>query len=103
MNLRGGAGSLRTVSFRAWRSLVAYVPGGRVHAFGGGAGQIGAILVVNLDRQPERWRRVSRELRRFKTAEGLPLTSLTRRLVAIRGRAGRAAWRGGAGGGRGGT
>lgn len=90
MNLRGVAGPLRTVSFRAWRSLVAYVPGGRVHAFGGGAGQIGAILVVNLDRQPERWRRVSRELRRFKTAEGLPLTSLTRRLVAIDARDGRA-------------
>lgn len=90
MNLKEVAGPLRAVSFRAWRSLVAYVPSRRIQAFGGGAGQIGAILVVNLDRQPKRWRRVFRELRRFKTSGGAPLTSLTRRLAAIDARDGRA-------------
>ena len=47
-------------------------------------------MVVNLDRQPSRWRRVTRELGRFRTSEGVPLTSITRRLAAVDARDGRA-------------
>lgn len=90
MNLGKVVSPVRTFAFRAWRSLTVFVPGGRVRAFGGGGGQIGAIMVVNLDRQPKRWRRVTRELGRFRTSDGVPLTSITRRLAAVDARDGRA-------------
>ena len=51
---------------------------------------IGAILIVNLDRQPRRWRRVLRELGRFRTSDGAPLTSIARRFAAVDARDGRA-------------
>src|SRR4029079_19420501 len=50
---------------------------------------IGAILVINLDRQTLRWRQVARELYRFRTSEGVPLTSITTRLRAVDARDGR--------------
>jgi GR25 family glycosyltransferase involved in LPS biosynthesis len=90
MNLNKVVSPMRTVAFRTWRSLTMFVPGGRIRAFGGGTGQITAIMVVNLDRQPGRWRRVTRELRRFRTSDGVPLTSITRRLAAVDARDGRA-------------
>lgn len=90
MNLNKVVGPIRTLAFRTWRSLTVSVPGARIRAFGGGADQIGAILVVNLDRQPRRWRRVTRELGRFRTSAGMPLTSITRRLEAVDARDGRA-------------
>lgn len=74
---------MRAFAFRTWRSLTVLVPGGRIRAFGEGTGQIGAVMVVNLDRQPKRWRRVTRELGRFRTSEGVPLTLMTRRLAAV--------------------
>lgn len=89
MNLNKIVSPARTLAFRAWRSLAVRVPGARIRAFGGGAGQIGAITVINLDRQPWRWRRVTRELDRFRTSEGLPLTAIVRRLAAIDARDGR--------------
>ena len=90
MNLSKVVSPMRRLAFRTWRSLTVIIPGGRIRAFGGGTGQIGAILVVNLDRQPRRWRRVARELGRFRTSEGAPLTSITRRLAAVDARDGRA-------------
>jgi GR25 family glycosyltransferase involved in LPS biosynthesis len=90
MNINNLVGPMRTLAFRTWRSLTVFVPGGRVRAFGGSAGQIGAIIVINLDRQPKRWRRVTKELGRFRTSEGIPLTSITRRLTAVDARNGRA-------------
>lgn len=89
MNLDKIVSPARTLAFRTWRSLTVRVPGARIRAFGGGAGQIGAITVINLDRQPWRWRRVTRELDRFRTSEGLPLTAIARRLTAIDARDGR--------------
>ena len=91
MNLNGVVSPMRRLAFQAWRSLTVIVPGGRICAFGGGIGQIGAIMVINLDRQPRRWQRVTRELGRFRTSEGAPLTSITRRLAAVDARDGRAA------------
>src|SRR4051794_37084358 len=90
MKLGKVASPLGRIAFRTWRSLMASVPGGRIHAFGEAANQIGAIIVVNLDRQPKRWQRVMRELRRFRTSEGVPLTSIVRRLAAIDARDSRA-------------
>jgi GR25 family glycosyltransferase involved in LPS biosynthesis len=90
MHLSSVVSPMRTLAFRTWRSLTVRVPGGRIRAFGGGNHQIGAVLVVNLDRQPQRLRRVTRELNRFRTSEGDPLTSITRRHPAIDARDGRA-------------
>lgn len=91
MNLTEVLSPFRASAFRTWRALTAFVPGGSFRAFGGDTNQIGAILVVNLDRQPERWRRVSRELGRFRTSDGAPLASITRRLAAMDARDGRSA------------
>jgi len=77
------------LAFRIWRSSVVRLPGGRIRAFGGGAGQIGAITVINLDRQPKRWAFVTRELARFRTSDGEPLTTIAQRLAAIDARDGR--------------
>ena len=49
MNLNKVVSPMRTLAFRTWRSLTVFVPGGRIRAFGGGTGQIAAIMVVNLD------------------------------------------------------
>jgi len=81
---------MRVLAFRTWRALTAAVPGGRIQAFGPGTDQIGAVLVVNLERQPKRWRRVTKELGRFRTSEGKPLTTITQRLSAVDARDGRA-------------
>lgn len=91
MNLDRIVSPLRTLAFRTWRSIAVRVPGARIRAFGGGAGQIGAITVINLDRQPWRWALVMRELGRFRTSDGVPLTAITQRLAAIDARDGRSA------------
>src|SRR5438094_5405467 len=90
MNLSNAFSPMRALGFRTWRALIVSVPGARIRAFGRGPNQIAAAIVINLDRQPGRWRRVTRELRRFRTSEGVPLTSITRRLAAVDARDGRA-------------
>jgi len=90
MNLKEARSSLGAFMFRIWRALACTLPAGRIEAFGAGSGRIGSILVVNLDRQPKRWRRVLREIGRFRTSDGLPLVSITRRLAAVDARDGRA-------------
>lgn len=80
----------RAVVFKAWRALTVALPGPRLRSFGPGADQIGGVLVVNLDRQPHRWRRVSSELGRFRASDGRPLTAVTRRIPAVDARDGRA-------------
>lgn len=45
---------------------------------------------MNLDRQPGRWRRVFRELERFRTFDGDLLTSIATRLASVDARDGRA-------------
>ncbi|MFB9725688.1 family 16 glycosylhydrolase [Haloechinothrix salitolerans] len=44
---------------------------------------LGRIYVINLDRRPDRWRRVRRELDRFRCRHGDRLTVLTRRISAV--------------------
>jgi GR25 family glycosyltransferase involved in LPS biosynthesis len=41
------------------------------------------IYVINLDRKPDRWRQVSRELGRVRDRFGRPLSSITRRYSAV--------------------
>ncbi|ESY39216.1 glycoside hydrolase [Mesorhizobium sp. LNJC384A00] len=90
MNLSKASCFLHNFIFRAARAAACVLPGGRMVAFGTRDDQIGAILVVNLTRQPRRWRRVIRELRRFRMADGSPLTSIVNRFAAIDARDGRA-------------
>lgn len=90
MNLREASGLLRILAFRALRATIGGLPGGRISAFGAGPARIGSILIVNLDRQPTRWRRMLRELGRFRTSEGAPLPSIASRLAAVDARDGRA-------------
>jgi len=72
------------------RAITGAIPRGRIEAFGSGDGKIGKVLIVNLDRQPRRLRRTLRELRRFRTSDGAPLTSIARRMPAVDARDGRA-------------
>lgn len=90
MILREASSSLRHLAFRVSRVVASVIPGGRISAFGQGENRIGSILIINLDRQPGRWRRVLRELRRFLTSDGAPLASIARRLAAVDARDGRA-------------
>jgi GR25 family glycosyltransferase involved in LPS biosynthesis len=90
MNLDDASSSLRRLGFRAQRGVARLFPGGRIRAFGTGPDAISAIVVVNLDRQPRRWRWVLRELRRFRTRDGASLVSIARRLSAVDARDGRA-------------
>lgn len=41
------------------------------------------IYVINLDRKPDRWHQVRRELERIRSRSGAPLSSITRRYSAI--------------------
>lgn len=82
MNVGEASGRFRRIAFVALRWLASLVPAGRISAFGKGPDHISQILVVNLDRQPRRWRRVLRELGRFRTSDGASLASLARRHVA---------------------
>jgi GR25 family glycosyltransferase involved in LPS biosynthesis len=91
MNLSKVLTPARAYAFRIQRALSSYIPGGRVDAFGQGPDQISRIVVINLDRQPGRLRRVTKELGRLRTAEGESLTSIMQRLAAIDSRDGRSA------------
>lgn len=90
MRLEEASGRLRRFAFRASRAALGLFYGGRISAFGAGEGKIGMILIVNLDRQPHRLRRTLRELRRFRTSDGVSLASLARRLPAVDARDSRA-------------
>jgi len=90
MNLQKASDYLKRLAFRALRAMTAVIPGGRIAAFGTGKGKIGMILIVNLDRQPQRLQNTLRELSRFRTFDGIPLTSIARRMPAVDARDGRA-------------
>lgn len=90
MNLRKTSGLLRILAFRAFRIAACALPAAKITAFGTGPGEIGSILVVNLDRKPARWRRMIRELGRFRTSQGNPLASIATRFAAVDARDGRA-------------
>ena len=88
MNILDASGQLQKFAFRALRATIRAIPGGRISAFGKGKGRIESILIVNLARQPHRLRRTLRELSRFRTSEGAPLSDLARRFPAVDARDG---------------
>lgn len=88
MNLSETVGRLRRFAFRASRAMLGMLPGVSINAFGSGTGKIGMVLIINLDRQPQRLRRTLRELSRFRTYNGASLVSLARRLTAVDARDG---------------
>ena len=90
MNLERASGLLRKFIFRAMHAATSIMPGGKIDAFGPGRDKIEVIMVINLDRQAGRWHRVKRELGRFRTGDGAPLTSVVKRFSAIDARDGRA-------------
>lgn len=90
MRLERPARALRAAAFRLYRRVATALPGGRIDAFGAGSCRIGAILVINLDRQPRRLARTMRELARFQDREGRRLTDLVTRLPAVDARDGKA-------------
>lgn len=90
MNLQEASGRLSRLAFRASRALLSVSHGGQISAFGTSKGKIGEVLIVNLDRQPQRLRRTLRELGRFRTSDGATLSSIARRLAAVDARDGRA-------------
>ncbi|MER8676261.1 MULTISPECIES: family 16 glycosylhydrolase [unclassified Mesorhizobium] len=90
MNLQKAFGRVQRLAFRASRTMLGLIHGGRISAFGTGTSKIGMVLIVNLDRQPQRLRRTLRELSRFRTSDGRSLASLARRLAAVDARDGRA-------------
>src|SRR4051812_17496066 len=70
VNLWETSNRLRRLAFRTWRAMHGVLYGGRISAFGTGKGKIGMVLIINLDRQPQRLRRTLRELSRFRTSDG---------------------------------
>lgn len=90
MNLHDASAALRVVTFRITRAVSLLAGAGALSSFGKGPDRIGSIIVINLDRQSQRWRRMLKELGRFRTTDGAPLTAISRRLAAIDARDGRA-------------
>ncbi len=90
MNTRKPIAAAWRFAFRVFRASAQAMSGGQIAAFGAHAGGIGGILVINLERQPRRFRRTMRELARFRIRDGAPLTTITKRLTAIDAYDGRA-------------
>lgn len=74
---------LRTRAGLRGRTLLRFVGRRRSFAFGAGFDVIGQIRVINLDRQPGRWRQVTSELDRWRTGSGERLSALTRRSSGV--------------------
>ncbi|MDY0884091.1 family 16 glycosylhydrolase [Dongia soli] len=89
MNLRERLGNLNGQIFRAVLALRDLLPRQSIKAFGPGSERIEAILAINLDSRPNRWRRLQRELDRFTACDGKSLACLVDRLPAIDARNGR--------------
>ncbi len=72
---------------RLGHSLRRMLPKQTSEAFGAqpacGRPSIAKIYVINLDRQPDRWFRIKKELRRIRDGRGNDLLSLTERQVAV--------------------
>ena len=90
MNLKNSFGVPKSQLFRFMRAVCGLFPGGKGSAFGSSEGKISKILVINLNRQPKRWRNLCRELGRFRTSNGSSLLSITKRFAAVDARDGRA-------------
>ena len=85
MNTAGQSGLLSSLWFRA--TLGARKLGDRTISESFGIAirddTIRRIYVINLDRKPDRWRQMTRELGRLRDRSGRPLTAMTRRFSAV--------------------
>jgi GR25 family glycosyltransferase involved in LPS biosynthesis len=90
MNLQDTLGGVSRVIFRLSRALPPLARP-RILSFGTDDGRIQKILVINLDRQPARMQRTTRELNRYRTFDGRSLVSIVQRMPAVDARDGRAA------------
>ena len=89
MNFQNTFGWLRARAFRVLNAALSQLPAGSFRSFGLDPGQIGAIFVINLERQPLRLHRTLRELNRFGTVSGKSLISITKIQAAVDARDGR--------------
>jgi len=89
LNLLDATNPLRTTLFKFSRFVVRMMPRRCIKSFGTSNLQISSIVVVNLDRQPSRWRRVQHELNGFASSDGVPLKNIATRMSAIDARDGR--------------
>lgn len=89
MNLRNTFGWLRATAFRVLNALLSHLPARKFSSFGLAPGQIGAIFIINLERQPLRLHRTLRGLNRFRTETGISLVSITKTQPAVDARDGR--------------
>jgi GR25 family glycosyltransferase involved in LPS biosynthesis len=83
MNPSEGIGIVREAMFRAAMAARNLLPARSLQAFGRTEGKVESVLVINLDRQPARWRRIRRELNRFRAHDGESLVELALRMPAI--------------------
>lgn len=87
MNLARTPLAILRLAFRLGHCLRLILPKQTSNAFGRqrdtGDQTIGRIYVINLDREPGRWSRIKKELRRIKDASGNDLLGLTERHNAV--------------------
>ncbi len=73
--------------FRIWLRLRRFLPKEKCRAFGTssteGCPGIEKIYVINLDRQPDRWAKIERELRCVVDSSGVDVADLTERCSAV--------------------
>ena len=90
MNFDSYEGLPRRVGFHLQQALRRFMPRPVLRAFGKvsdeGARRIQDVYVINLDRQPRRWRRMQSELAHLSGDGGVALRDLTIRFSAIWGR-----------------
>ena len=85
MNTASFSGSFARLRHRLTRQIRLLDRDADVNSFAGGkaADSIQRIYVINLDRKPDRWHQVSKELGRFRGKAGIPLLSISRRFSAV--------------------
>lgn len=87
MNLSGSTPAILHWALRLGYGLSGILPRQTSKSFGpprGAAGQaIEKIYVINLDREPDRWSRLQKELRRIRDGQGNDLLSLAERHPAV--------------------
>ncbi len=83
VNIISFAGALERLHHR-WRLHTRRLDSARtVAAFGSTSDAIERVYVINLDRKPDRWQQVSKELGRFRDRSGDPLLAHARRFSAV--------------------
>lgn len=87
MNLVRPLRKIGSCAFQFWLALLRLLPKQKCQAFSIKGAQKGPriekVYVINLDREPRRWSKVQKELRRILDSDGEELLKLTERHVAV--------------------